>query len=228
MPVKKYNAKVVSIQNRAKGIYTLEFSSEKRFRYSPGEFLHLALDEYDPSGAWPESRCFSMQTSPEDKNIKITYAVKGRFTQRMEQELSVGKSVWLKLPFGDLFTQEHSKNDAVFIAGGTGITPFLSLFTDKSFSQYGNPALYLGFRNRNLHFYQSELRKANQLNPGLQMTFFYQDTDGIISMERIYALHSAGAGSFFISGPPEMIRSVKQYLLDKAVNENRIKTDNWE
>jgi ferredoxin-NADP reductase len=227
MLVKKYKTEVVSIRNPAKGVYTLEFSSEKRFRFAPGEFLHLALDEYDPSGAWPESRCFSMQTSPEEENIKITYAVKGRFTQRMAQELSAGKSIWLKLPFGDLFTQEHSKNDTVFIAGGTGITPFLSLLTDKSFSEYNHPALYLGFRNRNLHFYQNELEKANRLNPELQTTVFYQDTDGIIDIERIYASHS-GADSFFVSGPPAMIKSVKQYLLEKAVNEKRIKTDDWE
>jgi ferredoxin-NADP reductase len=227
MLVKKYKAEIRSVENPATGVYTLEFSAEKRFRFVPGAFLHLAIDEYDPSGAWPESRCFSIQTSPDEENIKITYAVKGRFTQRMEQELSVGKSVWLKLPFGDLFTQEHSKENVVFIAGGTGITPFLSLFTDKSFSEYRNPALYLGFRNRNLHFYHDELEKAKHLNPELRTTVFYQDTDGIIDIEQIYASHP-DAGAFFISGPPVMIKSFKQYLLTKGVYENRVKTDDWE
>jgi ferredoxin-NADP reductase len=131
------------------------------------------------------------------------------------------------LPFGDLFTQEHSKENAVFVAGGTGITPFLSLFTDKSFTGYQNPALYLGFRNRDLHFYQNELKKAKQLNLELQTTVFYQDTDGIIDIEQIYASNS-DAGAFFISGTPAMIKSFKQFLLMKGVNENRIKTDDWE
>jgi ferredoxin-NADP reductase len=187
----------------------------------------LALDEYDLSGAWPESRCFSIQTSPDEENIKITYAVKGRFTQRMEQELSVGKFVWLKLPFGDLFTQEQSKENVVFIAGGTGITPFLSLFTDKSFSEYRNPALYLGFRNRDLCFYQKDLEKAKRINSELKIIVFYQDTDGIIDIEQIYSSHS-DAGAFFISGPPVMIKNFKQYLLGKGVGENRVKTDDWE
>jgi ferredoxin-NADP reductase len=227
MLVKKYKTEIVSIQNPASGVYTLEFSSEKRFKFIPGAFLHLTLDEYDPSGAWPESRCFSIQTSPDEENIKITYAVKGRFTQRMEQELSVGKSVWLKLPFGDLFTQGHSKENVVFIAGGTGITPFLSLFTDKSFSDYCNPALYLGFRNRDLHFYQKELEKAKQLNSELRITVFYQDTDGIIDIEQIYSSHS-DAEAFFISGPPVMIKNFKQYLMRKEIDENKVKTDDWE
>jgi ferredoxin-NADP reductase len=145
----------------------------------------------------------------------------------MEQELSVGKSVWLKLPFGDLFTQEYSKEHVVFVAGGTGITPFLSLFTDKSFSEYHNPALYLGFRNKDLHFYQNELDKAKRLNPELKITVFYQNTDGVIDIEQIHA-SNLDAGAFFISGPPAMIKSFKQYLLAKGVNENRVKTDDWE
>jgi NAD(P)H-flavin reductase len=38
----------------------------------------------------------------------------------MEQELSVGKSVWLKLPFGDLFTQEHSKKMSFLLPAEQG------------------------------------------------------------------------------------------------------------
>jgi ferredoxin-NADP reductase len=227
MLAKKYKAKIMSIQNPTSGVYTLEFASLKKFKFAPGEFLHLALDEYDTSGAWPESRCFSIQTSPQEENIKITYSVKGDFTKRMENELVTGREIWLKLPFGDLFSQEHDKNNTVFVAGGTGITPFLSLFTDKSFAEYSNPNLYLGFRNKDLHFYQKELSQAKQINPTLQTAVFYQDTDGLINIEKIYSVHP-DAGAFFISGPPAMIKGFKQNLLAKGVEENLIKTDDWE
>ncbi|MDR3217843.1 MAG: FAD-dependent oxidoreductase [Dysgonamonadaceae bacterium] len=227
MLAKKYKAEIMSIQNPTSGVYTLEFSSPKKFKFAPGEFLHLALDEYDPSSAWPESRCFSIQTSPQEENIKITYSVKGAFTKRMENELVTGREVWLKLPFGDLFTQEHDKNNTVFIAGGTGITPFLSLFTDNSFAEYSNPNLYLGVRNKDLHFYHNELKKAKLINQDIQATVFYQDTDGVIDIEKIYSMHP-DAGAFFISGPPAMIKGFKQYLTGKGVEEDKVKTDDWE
>ena len=82
--------------------------------------MHLALDEYDPSSGWPESRCYSMQTSPVNEFIKITFSVKGKFTTRMADELKQGKIIDLKLPYGDFFQQDHSKENVVFIAGGTG------------------------------------------------------------------------------------------------------------
>jgi ferredoxin-NADP reductase len=227
MLAKKYQAKVVFVRNPAESVYQVEFSSPKRFKYAPGEFLHLALDDYDPSGAWPESRCFSIQTSPTDENIKITYAVRGQFTRRMEYELIEGKQIWLKLPFGELFTQEHNRENAVFIAGGTGITPFISLFTDPSFAGYANPQLYLGFRDKNLHFYHQELENAKRINPALQTAIFYQDSDGIIDIEKIYNRYP-NAGAFFISGPPMMIRNFKHYLSSKGVCIDKIKTDDWE
>src|SRR5664280_2120522 len=107
---KKYRSKIVSIVNPFRGIYTLEFESlNGNYKYHPGQFLHLALDfEYDGSGQWPESRCFSMQSNPNEESIKITYAVKGKFTSVMEQQLRIGSEVWLKLPYGDLFTQPHN------------------------------------------------------------------------------------------------------------------------
>ena len=78
----------------------------------------------------------------------------------MEKSLKVGSEVWLKLPYGDLFTQPHNKTNTVFIAGGTGITPFLSLFTHESFTEYINPKIYLGFRSKEYNIYQSELDRS--------------------------------------------------------------------
>src|SRR3989339_1953531 len=121
--VKKYKATVVEINNPLPDIFTISFSCDKKFQYNPGQFLHLALDESDGIGQWPESRCFSMQSSPNEKTLKITFAVKGNYTKRIAHELQEGKKVWLKLPYGDLFSQDHSLINCVFIAGGTGITP---------------------------------------------------------------------------------------------------------
>ena len=150
MVVKKYLSQIISINNPLHDLYTIEFKSlDSKYKYSPGQFLHLAIDtEYDNTNQWPDSRCFSMQSNPDEETIRITYAVKGRFTKQMEQQLRVGSEVWLKLPYGDLFTQPHNKINTVFIAGGTGITPFLSLFTHRSFKEYINPHIYLGFRSK--------------------------------------------------------------------------------
>lgn len=226
--VKKYKVNVISITNLIEGVYTLELASESgKFKYLPGQFLHLAIDEYDPSAAWPESRCFSMQTSPECETIKITYSAKGSFTNRMRDVIKVGSLAWIKLPYGDLFTQEHSKQNTVFIAGGTGVTPFLSLFNDSTFTNYSNPRLYVGFRNRSFDIYHKELEKAFLINSSFQVTKFYQDEDGIIDTSKILNENDRNT-SFFISGPPVMIKNFKSYFIANEIEAGQIKTDDWE
>lgn len=224
MLAKKYKSEIISIKNPIEGIYALEFRSlDRPYKYQPGQFLHLACDEdYDGIGQWPESRCFSMQSNPNEETIRITYAVKGDFTRAMQATLRTGSEVWLKLPYGDLFQQAHSKENTVFIAGGTGIAPFLSLITHESFQEYINPKIYLGFRNKAHNIYLAELNSVK-----LCVTTFYQDTEGFIDIERIFTENGTKC-NYFISGPPAMIKSFKQTLIEKDVPGNNVLTDDWE
>lgn len=226
--VKKYPARVKAIHNPVDGVYTIELEPiEKPFKYAPGQFLHLALDDYDPAGQWPDSRCFSMQSSPDEELIKITYAIKGQFTTRMQQELKPGSEVTLKLPYGDLFTQPHNKENTVFIAGGTGITPFLSLLNHNSFAGYSNPVLYAGFRNQSMNLYQPELETAQKINKHFKFSSVYEDTEGILNITKILTASNPDS-SFFISGPPLMIKNFRIYLEQAGISKANIRTDDWE
>lgn len=227
MLAKKYLSEVVSITNPFKGIYTVEFKSlERPYKYAPGQFLHVAIDEeYDGIGQWPESRCFSMQSDPAEDVIRITYAVKGNFTQEMEKSLKVGREVWLKLPFGELFTQPHNKTNTVFVAGGTGVTPFLSLFTNDSFREYQNPKIYLGYKNEDYYIYQNEFAAIK--NDNAQITIFFENKDGIIDIAKIQELNGNDS-SYFISGPPAMIKIFKEKLIELGVPKENVLTDDWE
>jgi predicted ferric reductase len=224
--IRKYRSRVVSIEQPLEGIYVVIFESlEKKYRFKPGQFLHLALDAYDPTKAWPESRCFSIQSPTEDNNIKITFSKIGKYTEKMAKELSTGKEVTLKLPYGDLFQSPHEKENCVFIAGGTGITPFLSLFTDKSFKEYKNVNLYFGVRNLAFHVYQKEFDRALDINPSLKVDIINQSTDGVVDVKRIIEENSKKS-TYFISGPPEMIKVFKKSLTKNGVDD--IRSDDWE
>lgn len=226
--IRKYQSRVVSIERPVPGIFVVTLESlEKPFKFKSGQFLHLALDPYDPSKAWPDSRCFSIQTSPDDPCLKLTYSVKGNFTSRMASELMKGNEVCLKLAYGDLFQKPHNKKKCVFIAGGTGITPYLSLFTSRDFEEYKNPKLYFGIRNLSYNIYQDELTKSSQINDSLEITIIDQKEEGMLDIESIFSDNGIEP-CYFISGPPEMIGKFKMALLNKEVKEENIITDDWE
>ena len=226
MLAKKYKSELISILNPFEGIYTLELKSLGRpFKYHPGQFLHLAIDkDYDGIGQWPDSRCFSMQSNPTEENIRITYTVKGAFTKNMEQTLNPGSEVWIKLPYGDLFDQNHEKENTVFIAGGTGITPFLSLFTHDSFNEYINPKIYLGFRTNAYNIYNKELESSSNCSKFIKL--FIENINGIIDIQSIFN-ENGTKSNYFISGPPNMIKKFKHTLIENGVANENLLTDDW-
>jgi len=228
--VQKYRATVRAIRRVLPDVYTVSVeSAERPFRFRPGQFLHLALDPYDPSRPWPDSRCFSIQSppAPGQRVLAISFATKGGFTRRMSVELQPSRELWLKMPYGDLFGADDASQECVFIAGGTGVTPFLSLFGDAGFSRYKRAFLYLGVRSPDYHVFAGELDRAVAGNPALVVEVFAQDTQGLIPLERLAARHGVGA-IYFLSGPAAMIRDFRARLIAASVPAEHIRSDDWE
>jgi len=63
-------SKVLSVIHHDDTVSTITLKPSRRLpNFKPGQFLHLALDPYDPTvGFWPESRVFSIAATP---SIKI-------------------------------------------------------------------------------------------------------------------------------------------------------------
>ena len=122
-------------------------------RFKPGQFLHLALDAYEPGGFWPDSRVFSIASSPRERDrLAITYAVKGAFTsQDGSASSSEGREVWVKLPYGE-FVVDASR-DAVLFAGGTGVTAFTAFLQSLEAETAPRVLLFYGARTPELFIY---------------------------------------------------------------------------
>src|SRR4030042_5099313 len=156
-------------------VYTVDLAPERPLpRFKPGQFLHLALDDYDPSGFWPESRVFSIASSPAQRDhLKISYSVRGRYTARMENELHEDRMVWVKLPYGDFVIRDA--NNVALLAGGTGITAFTAFLENLMPEHPSKVYLVYGARNRNLLIYRDMIE--NQVSRITKLkTFYFIDT----------------------------------------------------
>jgi ferredoxin-NADP reductase len=228
--VRKHRSRVAGLRSLLPDVFSVALESQDRtFQYRPGQFLHLALDPYDPARPWPESRCFSIQTAPSQgaRVLEITFATKGAFTRRMAAELSPGHEVWVKLPYGDLFEADWSQHPCVFVAGGTGVTPFLSLFLDQSFARFARASLHLGVRNPSYHVFADELAKVQKAHPGFSVEITHEESQGHIPIERVFEKNGSAA-VYFLSGPAAMIRGFRQRLLALGVPAEHVRSDDWE
>lgn len=202
-------------------------------KFHAGQFLHLALDEYRPDRQWPESRVFSIASSPSERarELAVTISVKGRYTERIFNTLENGSECWLKLPYGEfLFPPDRH---LTLIAGGVGITPYLALFKQMLEDGSGQAvSLCYGVRSAEHYLFGELLGRCESELPTFTKTVYCEDgsvpgTKGILDIAAIHAAAPEGS-LFYLSGPPAMISAFKSRLRDLGVESGRIRVDDWE
>ena len=210
-------------------VYTVELEPSVAVpAFKPGQFLHLALDPPQPGGFWPESRVFSIASSPGERDrLAITYAVKGAFTTRMERALARGRSAWVKLPYGDFVVD--STRDAVLFAGGTGVTAFTALLQSLQPERATRVLLFYGARTPDLFVYGPLAEACAREVPALSCRLVCEETDGRLQVDAAWpAISSLHDPVFYLSGPPLMLEALTRQLHRRGLSPDDIRTDAWE
>lgn len=234
----KLGCVVDHVVDHGERVYTLALRPERPApRFRAGQFLHLALDPYDPSRFWPESRVFSIASPPAQRDLlRITYAVHGPFTARMESDLVEGRHVWIKMPYGDFVIDARA--DIVLFAGGTGITAFTAFLEDLAAGTHQAVTLAYGARTPGLLIYRDVVERCAARLPALDIMYFVeQDEDGglpgmtagRVSVGAVWPrLRRPLDSTYYISGPPPMLRAIAQDLRARDIAPEAIHIDAWE
>jgi glycine betaine catabolism B len=230
----KIKAVVAEAVHHTDSVASYRFVPQGRVpKFHAGQFLHIALDEYSPEAAWPESRVFSIASSPAERasELAVTISVKGRFTERIFQTLEKGTECWLKLPYGEfLFPPDRH---LVLIAGGVGITPYLSLLKQMLEEKSEQVVtLCYGVRAAEHYLFGDLLDRCAAELLNFQKKIYCEDGSvpgekGILDIGAIHAVAPDGS-LFYLSGPPAMITTFKSRLLGLGVEAERVRVDDWE
>lgn len=236
MPV-RLRCDVAEIIDHGEAVYSLLLQPERPApRFLPGQFLHLAIDDYQPGDFWPDSRPFSIASPPEQRDrLRLTYAVKGVFTARMQAELRPGASVWVKLPYGEFTVRPD--NPACLLAGGTGVTAFTAFLSGLPTAHPHPVWLFYGARRPDLLIYRPQVEAAAAACPALQVRCLSEEAaaagiiPGRLDLDLVWreaSLEHQPDFRFYLSGPPGMLQSLAASLRERGVPPERILTDAWE
>ncbi|MFA6033865.1 MAG: FAD-dependent oxidoreductase [Myxococcota bacterium] len=234
----KIRAVIASIVEHSPGLKTFILRPDRPVpRFHPGQFLHLAIDPYDPSQHWPESRVFSIASPPEQRSeIRITVSAVGRFTRRMMQ-LESGEAVWIKLPYGEFVFDLSNRGPAILLAGGTGVAPFIS-WLGSATCRLDDITLLYGVRSPEMLIYRQAADEAKGRCPAFRWIPFIESgempgavvgrlTAGVAVDEAVCRGGLASA-VFYLSGPPAMLSALREDLSRAGVRPEAIRQDSWE
>jgi propane monooxygenase reductase subunit len=224
-------ARVEAIEELTRDIRRLVLSVEEgEMPFRSGQYVDIGIPGTD------ESRSFSMANLPSDDG-RLEFMIKlypgGVFSSLLaDGALQVGDELDVTGPYG-VFTLRDTERPILFIGGGAGMAPILSLLRFMAEQGVARPAVYYyGAREEQDLFHLEELAELQTTLPGLRFVPALSDSDwegetGLITdvvERREQGLDGVDA---YLCGPPPMVDAAQEMLMRLGVDEARIHFDKF-
>ena len=180
--------------------------------YRPGQFLYATFRQ---RGFPQEAHPFTIASAPGGDSLRITAKALGDFTGALAG-LEPGCRVRLEGPFGNFFLRHDLSQPQTWIAGGIGITPFLSWA--RSLDAPIAADLYYCTPTAEQHHFLAELYEIADLVPGFKVIPMHKSSLGRLTVSDVEGINPRVArGHVFMCGPPALIENMTAGFIDKGV-----------
>jgi len=190
--------------------------SGKAMKYKPGQFCYIT---FKANGFSREEHPFSISSHPGDPYVRLSIKPLGDFTSTLPG-MYKGAGALIEGPFGN-FSSERYPGRQIWIAGGIGVTPFLSMARGEN--KGAEIDLYYCVKDMGEAVFLDELNKASK-GKKLKLIPHFSSEKGHINASMI---KDAIGSHIFICGPPPMMKALKDGLLRLGVKKEMIHTEEF-
>ncbi len=195
------------------------------FSFRPGQATEVAINA---DGYQRQKQPFSITSTPDDPYLEFIikiYPEHDGMTKRLP-DLQPGD----ELIIGSVFGNIAYKGKGVFIAGGSGVTPFVSILRDLSKRKLlADNRLIFANKTRRDILLEDEL--GDMLGDALINVLSADKVEGHAHgriNERFLQAHVNGSRKYYyLCGPPAMMESIEQALRRLGVEGAQIVKESW-
>jgi propane monooxygenase reductase subunit len=237
LPIQQAVAEVAEIERVTHDLrrLVLQLVQPRELKFFPGQYVDIAIPG---TGA---TRSFSMANTSSRDSGKLEFVIKvypdGLFSHFLDSRLAVGDRLDLTGPFGVFTLREGYETDLVFVGGGAGMAPILSLL--RSMAERGirrKATFYYGARGRRDLCFEAELRELGDRLPGFRYVPALSEPsaddawDGevgfVTDVVKRYESDLKNAHAY-VCGPPPMVEAAMPLLTGLGVPGKRIYYDKF-
>ena len=217
--------KIEFIKNVTHDVLQIRVEKPRGYSFTPGQATEVSVNK---TGWLKEKRPFTFTCLPDDDylefNIKTYPSHKGVTNELLQLKMND------ELILHDIFGTIAYKGEGVFIAGGAGVTPFISIFRDlHSKKEVG--ANKLIFANKS----KEDIILAQEFKSLLGDNFINILSDekteeyafGQITENFLKVNISDFRQQFYICGPPPMMDAVQKQLSNLGINEKSVTVEKF-
>lgn len=194
------------------------------FSYRPGQFLTVRV----PADGGAVARCYSLSSSPETGDRPaITVKRAGYGSSWLVDHVAAGDELDVLPPAGT-FTPDSLDADLLLIAGGSGITPVMSIVKSALARGRGQVAVIYANRDENSVIFARHLRELAETNPRLLVIHWLDSVQGHPAPATLAALARPFKDyDVFLCGPGPMMEVAADALAGLGVEGKRIRTERF-
>lgn len=211
---KKLPYEIIKISHKSDTITEVTLKHlDERFKYLAGQFAFFNF----PKLSSREQHPFTISSHPYHDHLRITVKDLGDYTNKFSA-LEEGDQASVEGPYGHFSSAYIKEREQIWIAGGIGITPFLSLGHDV----YTNSVmLYWCVNDEQEAVYRDELEQIKKNNPKFNYKIWASQTEGHLSVEKMKIENYLNKG-YLICGPDGLKTNVIKQLKKEGVKNAHI------
>lgn len=205
-----------------------EGGSASAWSYKPGQFLTVRIPTERTDGA---ARSYSLCSSPlQDEKLKITVkrTEGGYGSNWIHDNVVEGHVLELLRPAGT-FVPDSLDTDLLLVAGGSGVTPVMSIVKSALIAGSSSVTLIYANRDEQSVIFRDELIALAKAHPGrLNVIHWLETVQGIPDRAALELLAAPYADrEAFICGPEPFMECVEQALLAQGTPPERIQIERF-
>lgn len=185
---------------------------QKELEYEPGQFAFVSFKGLSRQEAHP----FTISNHPAEDNLRFTVKALGDYTSDLQTSLSEGTPAKVEGPFGEFNFKKAKYKKQLWLAGGIGITPYLSFFGEVD-SDYDITMVW-SVRTASDANYQEEIEAVTAEKAFVKYILNDSEKKGQFTIDKLYQSADLKGHSIFICGPEQMRESYIKQLLQKGVS----------
>lgn len=221
------------------GTVALTFGKPAGFTFKPGQSVDLTLVDPPETDAKGNRRALSIVSAPFEDELVVATRLRDSAFKRVLWGLKPGATVQVDGPFGSFGLHSDRARAAVLIAGGIGITPFMSMIR-QALHDGLERQLVLLYSNRQprdaaylaeLQQLESRHRERFQLIPTMSERVAvaeWKGRQGLVDRELVAAVMAEHARPvFYVVGPPAMVGAMKELLAGLGISDDDIRSEDF-